>query len=162
MADQIEDQPLCCGWFGRLVRPVTPLLVWALAALLIAQVIFRYGLNHSLYWSEEAARYLLILLTFSASLALVASDRLTSFGGTNDRKRPVFVRFLDRCPALLFFFLLTLSTLQLIEKTQGQSSIALRLPMWLVYSPMLFFGLVGVALTLRAIVTKLRQRDDVD
>lgn len=35
-----------------------------MALVVVIQVFFRYVLNHSLFWSEELARYLLIWLTF--------------------------------------------------------------------------------------------------
>lgn len=42
----------------------------AMAGLLTAQVIFRYAFNHSLFWSEELGRALLVQLTFiGASVA---------------------------------------------------------------------------------------------
>ena len=45
-------------------------LGFAMAALVAVQVFFRYVLNHSLFWSEELARYFLVWLTFlGASVA---------------------------------------------------------------------------------------------
>ncbi len=42
----------------------------AMAGLLTAQVVFRYAFNHSLFWSEELGRALLVQLTFiGASVA---------------------------------------------------------------------------------------------
>ena len=35
-----------------------------MALLVAVQVFFRYALNHSIFWSEELARFLLIWLTF--------------------------------------------------------------------------------------------------
>jgi TRAP-type C4-dicarboxylate transport system permease small subunit len=46
------------------------IIFWGLAVLLFAQFFSRYALSASLGWSEEIARYLLILLAFSgASIA---------------------------------------------------------------------------------------------
>ncbi len=36
----------------------------AMAGIVAVQVLFRYGFNHSLFWSEELARVLLVWLTF--------------------------------------------------------------------------------------------------
>jgi len=36
----------------------------AMATIVAVQVLFRYGFNHSLFWSEELARVLLVWLTF--------------------------------------------------------------------------------------------------
>jgi TRAP-type C4-dicarboxylate transport system permease small subunit len=45
-------------------------LGFTMSAVVAVQVFFRYGLNHSLFWSEELARYLLVWLTFlGASVA---------------------------------------------------------------------------------------------
>ena len=49
---------------------ISLLIFWGLAMLLFAQFFSRYVLSASLGWSEEIARYLLILLAFSgASIA---------------------------------------------------------------------------------------------
>ena len=54
--------------FSRRVNAGVERLVAAMGMAMVlivgAQVFFRYGLNHSLFWSEELARFLLIWLTF--------------------------------------------------------------------------------------------------
>jgi len=53
-----------------LARLWLSLATLAMAGLLTAQVIFRYAFNHSLFWSEELGRALLVQLTFiGASVA---------------------------------------------------------------------------------------------
>ncbi|MDH3566449.1 MAG: TRAP transporter small permease, partial [Desulfobacteraceae bacterium] len=43
---------------------------FTMAIIVAVQVFFRYVLNHSLFWSEELARFLLVWLTFlGASVA---------------------------------------------------------------------------------------------
>ena len=39
-------------------------LIASISILIFVQVVFRYGFNHSIYWSEEVGRYTLIWITF--------------------------------------------------------------------------------------------------
>ena len=55
-----EVSSVCNTWVERSLA----ILGITMAAVIILQVIFRYVLNHSLFWSEELARYLLVWLTF--------------------------------------------------------------------------------------------------
>jgi hypothetical protein len=60
--------------FSRRTNAVVEQSLLGLGILMIgvvaAQVFFRYVLNHSLFWSEELARYILVWLTFlGASVA---------------------------------------------------------------------------------------------
>ncbi|AWB65851.1 C4-dicarboxylate ABC transporter permease [Saccharobesus litoralis] len=55
-------------------------LFWALALILFAQFFTRYVLNVPLGWSEEVARYLLILLAFAGSC--IASRNNSHIGVT--------------------------------------------------------------------------------
>jgi TRAP-type C4-dicarboxylate transport system permease small subunit len=56
---------------GRLEALTLGLLVAALTAITFGQVVFRYGLNHSLYWSDEAARYLFVWTALIGAAACV-------------------------------------------------------------------------------------------
>lgn len=51
-------------WFGLA-------LLWVLAVLVFTQFFSRYALNDSVAWTEEVARYLLIVLTFVGSATAV-------------------------------------------------------------------------------------------
>ncbi len=136
-----------------LVYLVLALPVVLLSLILIAQVVFRYGLNSSLYWSEELSRYILVLITFIGSLYLLQQDSLTTIElGVRSRARSVLGRAISFAPTLLFFGLFGWSAFSLISRTASQKSIALGLPMWLVYSPMLACGVAGALIVLLKIL----------
>lgn len=64
-----------------LARLETVVAVTAMAGLvlmLIAQVVFRYGLGSPLFFAEEVGLLLLIVATFSGLSLLVAEDRLVA------------------------------------------------------------------------------------
>jgi len=46
-------------------------LLWVLGVLVFTQFFSRYALNDSISWTEEVARYLLIILTFIGSAGAV-------------------------------------------------------------------------------------------
>jgi len=49
---------------NRRVKTVVCAMGMAMALVVAIQVVSRYGFNHSLFWSEELARFLLIWLSF--------------------------------------------------------------------------------------------------
>jgi TRAP-type C4-dicarboxylate transport system permease small subunit len=56
---------------GRLEALALGLLVALLTAVTFGQVVFRYGLNQPLYWSDEAARYLFVWTALIGAAACV-------------------------------------------------------------------------------------------
>lgn len=131
-----------------LFRGGVSLLIWVLAGVLMAQVFFRYGLNNSLIWSEEFARYVLVGLAFTASIELIATRRLTAFGDNATPRNGWLARLLTAIPAAAFYGFFGLSVWQFLMRSGAQKSIALGWPMGMVYAPLLIFSCAGVLITL--------------
>lgn len=64
----VADLPL------HLEEVISLVIFWGLAVLFFAQFFSRYALDASLGWSEELARYLLILLAFSGASIATKND----------------------------------------------------------------------------------------
>ena len=118
-------------------RGVAVALLAVTVTLVILQVFFRYVLNSSLSWSEEAARYLFIwaaVLGFSSS---VEARRLFRFDMLAQRLPPAGAAV---CVALYviatvgFLWALIVSGGALVMGTLSQTSPAIRLPMALPYA----------------------------
>ncbi len=63
------------GWMDWLLDKATLTMLVVLNLVVGLQVFSRYVLNHSLYWSEELARYLFIWLVFLSAAIVLRKDR---------------------------------------------------------------------------------------
>lgn len=121
--------------FERVIIAVT---LFALVAILAAQVVFRYMIGSPLVWSEELARYLLVWCTFiGVSLAVregrnISVDLLPVFMGKH-WVRPFAAMAL--VGSAIFFALMVWYSIPLTQRIAkiGQHSPGLNIQMWLVY-----------------------------
>jgi TRAP-type C4-dicarboxylate transport system permease small subunit len=132
---------------ARLERGAAVALLAVTVALVILQVIFRYVLNSSLSWSEEAARYLFIwsaVLGFSSS---VHARRLFSFDMV---ARRLSARGRAICAGLFliaaagFLWALVIGGSALVAGTASQTSPAMSLPMSVPYAALPVAGVLIV------------------
>ena len=130
---------------ARVERGAAVMLLAVTVALVILQVFFRYVLNSSLSWSEEAARYLFIwsaVLGFSSS---VEAQRLFRFDMVARRLPPLGARLcagLYGAAAVAFLWALVVSGRALVAGTSSQTSPAMGLPMALPYAALPLGGLL--------------------
>ncbi|NNK56007.1 MAG: TRAP transporter small permease [Desulfofustis sp.] len=121
------------------------LLGGSMTAIVIIQVFSRYALNHSLFWSEELARYLLVWLTFIG--ATVAYHRSMHPGvdvvfKRLQRKNRRRIRLLVHLISLVFFLILIWYGCNFAYFIRAQTTPALSLPKWLVFSIIPLSGLL--------------------
>ncbi len=140
---------------ARISRQINRAIEWSLAGIglvmvvvVAAQVFCRYVLNHSLFWSEELARYLLVWLTFLGATVAYHRRVHPSVDMLQARMGPRAARAMTiggYLAALFFFGVLTVYGMQFAHFVRAQISPALQIPKWTV---MLVLPLSGTILCL--------------
>jgi len=108
-----------------------------MTCIVIVQVFFRYVLNHSLFWSEELARYLLVWLTFlGASVAYYRRmhPSINLFQKRVSKSLKKRLRIVVHILSLAFFFIMIWYGAEFAYFVRAQTTPALSLPKWLVFA----------------------------
>jgi len=129
----------------------------AMSVIVIAQVFCRYILNHSLFWSEELARYILVWLTFLGSCAAYYRGM---HPGINlmYRRLPRHLKRVAKILVLLlslaFFWVMIWYGTQFSFFVRLQTTAALSLPKWIIFS---IIPISGIILSLHAVAMLLSE-----
>ena len=132
-------------------------LGFTMTVTVAVQVFFRYILNHSLFWSEELARFLLVWLTFlGASCAYYRNlnpgvDFLYEKLSLKFQKISTVLTHL--CSMGLFIIMIIFGIIRL------QISPALQMPKWIILS---IIPISGVILTIHAVNFLLEELKKAD
>ncbi len=127
-----------------------------MTSIVIVQVFCRYVLNHSLFWSEEIARYLLVWLTFlGASVAYYRGmhPSINLFQHRFSHYLKSRLRFIVHILSLAFFAVMIWYGTEFAYFVRSQTTPALSLPKWFVFA---VIPLSGTLLALHAIGFLLR------
>ncbi len=157
-AGTIERVSIACN---RYAEYLLLLLGVSMTATVILQVFCRYVLNHSLFWSEELARYLLVWLTFIG--ATVAYHRNMHPGvdilfKRLDRSSRDRIRQIVHLVSLSFFLVMIWYGCTFAYFIRVQTTPALSLPKWLIFSIIpisgALFSLHGAAFLLKGSLSR--------
>ena len=142
-----------------------------MAGLVFSNVCLRYFTNHSITWSDEVARHLMIWLTFiGAGLTLrhgglVAIDNLQAAMGERSGR---IIRAIVAAIMIIFFLTMIWAGKIYVERTMFQTTPSSRIPFGYIYLAMpIGFGLLilHLLLVLRTYLAggmgALQQGDDV-
>jgi TRAP-type C4-dicarboxylate transport system permease small subunit len=111
-------------------------LFWALAFIVFLQFFTRYILNDSLSWTEEIARYGLMLLTFLGAAIVVRKNTHIAVEVLLQLSPPNVARWLLAlidAIKLIFLALLFYFSLTIVERMHFQRMTVFELPMSIVY-----------------------------
>ncbi len=131
----------CNTWVERSLA----ILGITMACVVILQVIFRYVLNHSLFWSEELARYILVWLTFlGASCAYYRKVHPSIDLITNrlHQKAQSALKFAVHAISLCLFVVMIYHGTLFTYFVRMQISPAMAIPKWIIFSVIPLSGLL--------------------
>lgn len=147
---------------ARLERLAAVALLVVTVTIVVAQVFFRYVLNSSLGWSEEAARYLFIwsaALGFSSCVEakrLFSFDMLVSILGPTARR---LCALLFAGAAAVLLWVLIVDGSRLAAATLSQHSPAIGVPIGAAYAAL---PVMGVLIALHLLASIGRRAGEID
>jgi TRAP-type C4-dicarboxylate transport system permease small subunit len=83
-------------WLDHLVAMIVIGLLICMVGVTSAGVLWRYGFNSALSWSEELARFLLIWVSFLGAALATYRDAHIGISVVFDRLPPLFQRWVER------------------------------------------------------------------
>ncbi len=134
-----------------------------MAFIVALQVFCRYILNHSLFWSEELARYLLIWLSFLGATAAYyrkihpAIDLLTQRLG---KKSLRLCRILVNLASLTLFTVMIYHGAEFAYFIRAQISPALGIPKWIIFAIIPISGTIFLLHCLDFLIGEFVERSD--
>jgi TRAP-type C4-dicarboxylate transport system permease small subunit len=136
------------GLLAKLERAVLSGLMAAIVILTLAQVIWRYGLERPLQWSEEVARYCFVWLTFLGAAVLMrqreghpAIDVLALSVGARARH---MMEIASRLVTIVGSLAISVGGFRMVQLQWSQLSPSLEVPMVWIYLSMALCPLLGV------------------
>ena len=130
---------------NRWIEPLLFGLGLSMALIVVVQVFFRYVLNHSLFWSEELARYLLVWLTFLGASVAYRRERHPGIDVFTVRLPASAQQVVAVCVhivSIALFGVMILFGVEFSYFVRSQISPALHLPKWIIFSVIPVSGLI--------------------
>lgn len=129
-----------------------------LFGVVFLQFFTRYALNDSVAWTEEAARYLLILLGFSGAVRCqlvgshIALEFVDHYYGRNLKWVHLFVSVMT----LLLFAIVIWSAWQLIQRTSFQQMVSLPFPKYFLHAGVMLLAILNLLAVAFQVFSRLK------
>ncbi len=139
-------------------------LGFTMTLIVAVQVFFRYVLNHSLFWSEELARFILVWLTFLGASCAYYRKVNPGVDFLYAKLSPLFKKMssmLTHLASMALFGVMIVYGFQFAWFVRLQISPALQTPKWIILSIIPISGLILMIHAVTFFITELK-RDPYD
>ena len=144
-----------CHRLNRWVEGGVFVMGISMALVVAAQVFFRYVLNHSLFWAEELARYLLVWLSFFGATIAYYREAHPGVDFLVHRFPPVLKRaslIVTHGTCLALFGIMVVYGTKFAFFVRLQITPALNLPKWAVMAVIPLSGMVFIIHGIRFLI----------
>ena len=133
---------------SSLIEKLTAWILGIIIVTMFSQVVFRYLLNQSLYWSEEIVRYLFIWLVFLGGALVIKDDGHIGIDFLLlklPRKFSTGLKMAGNIVIILTSIFFTVTGFILVYKLKGSYSAALGLPVnWFLYAALPLASVISI------------------
>ena len=139
------------------------IVFWTLLIIVFVQFFTRYALNSSLAWTEEIARYLLILLGFVGSVTCIRKRSHIYLEFFYRFLPPAFVKWIVifiSCLNTAFFTYAGVLSIELAKRTHHQSMTSIDLPKGIIYWIVAVSCFAMALVAFRELITLFRKRGE--
>jgi TRAP-type transport system small permease protein len=159
-------QPVMKGinLLNKLVGIVVGLMLGVMSILIVLQVICRFVLENPLTWSEEAARYLMVYTVFLGAPLALRNHRMIAIEVLLETMKPKvrkFMRILVMLISIVFFILLLVKGMDMLEIVKRQHSPSLGLEMDYAYMA-IPIGAALMIINAIAVIIDFLTKDDIE
>ena len=144
----------------RSLDSVNALLLAVMVLAIFLQVVARYVFNHALHWPEELGRFLFAWIVFLAIVSVMRSDEMLSLELLYrwiPKKIGQILKLIVSIACFGFLLIILKGGFELMIRQSSQISIALEIPMWIVYIIIPIGTLLMAVSLLIKIVAQIRE-----
>ncbi|HHX51092.1 MAG TPA: TRAP transporter small permease [Clostridia bacterium] len=148
-------------WLEKIAIAGTIVTFTIMIIMGVLQVLFRYVIGSSLYFTEELARYMFIWGVFLASAVCLRRKSHAAIGlfvsWMPARVRRIVLTIASLC-CILFFFIIFSKGIELTIATWGQASPALEIPMGTIYLAIPVGGFFMLLFSIENLITEINPK----
>lgn len=161
-----EDGPVrLTGWANRTLGGLCAAILATITAVLLVQVVMRYGLRSPLVWVDEVTRILMVWLTFLGAALAYRTDSHIGIPALREavraRGRPWLegaLRLLVDLVVLAGSGALLVGGVIVLERTWGHTTPAMQLPIAVLFTPAPLCGAIVLCSSVAAWSTRILPR----